>query len=52
MIKFIYMERYFTRTFFRFFAGFVAIIAIAFGVMYVAGSRLSPEQIDNVATPR
>lgn len=46
------MERYFTKTFFRFFAGFVAIIAIAFGVMYIAGSRLSSGPVDNVAAPR
>ncbi|KKW35791.1 MAG: hypothetical protein UY84_C0001G0214 [Candidatus Adlerbacteria bacterium GW2011_GWA2_54_12] len=46
------MERYFTKTFFRFFMGFVAIIALAFGVMYIAGSQLFQGPIDNVAAPR
>ncbi len=32
------MERFFTKTFFKFFFGFVAIISVAFGVMIAASS--------------
>ena len=45
------MNRYFTKTFFRFFVGFVAIITIAFGVMLIT-SNLSAPKVDNVAHPR
>lgn len=45
------MKRYFTKTFFRFFVGFVAIITVAFGVMLVA-SNVGVRQVDNVAHPR
>lgn len=44
------MERFFTKTFLKFFLGFVAIIAVAFGVLVVT-SQVSPD-IDNVAAPR
>jgi hypothetical protein len=47
------MEQYFTKTFFRFFFGFLVIIAVAFGVLIVT-SHLSPSPgtIDNTATPQ
>lgn len=45
------MERYFTKTFFRFFVGFVAIITLAFGVVMVV-SHISVPKVDNVAYPR
>ena len=44
-------NRYFTKTFFRFFVGFVAIVTVAFGVMLVASSVGTPT-VDNVAHPR
>ena len=45
------MNRYFTKTFFRFFVGFVAIITLAFGMVMVV-SNLSVPKVDNVAHPR
>ena len=45
------MERYFTKTFFRFFVGFVAIITIAFGVVVLV-SNIGVPKVDNVAHPR
>ena len=45
------MNRYFTKTFFRFFIGFVAIVTIAFGVVVMV-SNLSVPKVDNVAHPR
>lgn len=45
------MERFFTKTFFRFFTGFVIIISIAFGVLAVTSSQLERHTVDNVATP-
>jgi hypothetical protein len=46
------MNRYFTETFYRFFLGFVAIIAVAFGIM-LGASAFSPEppNVDNIAHP-
>ncbi|MDP4020939.1 MAG: hypothetical protein Q8P58_02790 [Candidatus Adlerbacteria bacterium] len=44
------MNRYFTKTFFRFFVGFVAIITIAFGIIVIA-SNLSAPETDNIAAP-
>lgn len=44
------MERFFTKTFLKFFLGFVAIIAVAFGVLIVT-SAVAPD-VDNVAAPR
>jgi hypothetical protein len=39
------MNRFFTPTFFRFFFGFLFIIAIAFGVLLVTASQMpSPEE--------
>jgi hypothetical protein len=40
------------KTFFRFFMGFVAIIALAFGVLVFAGSQLETHPVDNVAQPQ
>jgi hypothetical protein len=45
------MDRYFTKTFFRFFVGFVAIIAVAFGIVVVV-SNINVPKVDNVAQPR
>jgi len=45
------MNRYFTKTFFRFFVGFVAIITVAFGVMMLV-SNIGAPAVDNVAHPR
>jgi hypothetical protein len=47
------MERYFTKAFFKFFFGFLVIIAVAFGVLVVT-SHMGPESptIDNTATPQ
>ena len=45
------MNRYFTKTFFRFFVGFVAIITVAFGVMMLA-SNIGTPAVNNVAHPR
>jgi hypothetical protein len=39
--------RWFTKTFFNFFFGFLALIAVAFGVLLFAGSQTTP--IDNIA---
>lgn len=44
------MRPFFTKTFVRFFVGFVVIIGLAFGVL-VATSQIS-QPIDNVAAPR
>ena len=44
------MNRYFTRSFFRFFLGFVVILAIAFGVLIGASTQM-PKSVDNVASP-
>ena len=41
----------FTKTFVRFFVGFLCIIGVAFAVMAVVGS-LGPKGVDNVAAPR
>ena len=45
------MNQYFTKTFFRFFFGFLTIIALAFGVIMVASS-VSPKPVDSVASPQ
>lgn len=42
----------FNNTFFHFFFGFVAIIAVAFGVLMVAGVLDQVNNVDNVAQPR
>lgn len=46
------MNRYFTKTFVRFFVGFVAIIGVAFGVLAIASSFTVPVEVDNVAAPQ
>jgi len=45
------MNRYFTKTFYRFFLGFLAILAIAFGVMALTASVAS-SPVDTVAHPQ
>lgn len=45
------MNRFFTKTFFRFFFSFLAIITVAFGVIVIASS-LNVPAIDTVAFPR
>lgn len=43
----------FDRDFYRFFMGFIAIIAVAFGVLIWAGySQRSAPNVDNVASPQ
>ena len=42
------MNKYFTKTFFKFFFGFLVIIAIAFGVL-VGASAFSASSVDNSA---
>jgi hypothetical protein len=45
------MNRFFTKTFFKFFFAFLIIIGIAFGVLvFTAGQTPSP--VDNVALPK
>ena len=44
------MQKYFTKTFFRFFFGFLVIIAVAFGIL-IAVSAFNPTAIDNIAKP-
>jgi len=43
--------RFFTKTFTRFFFGFLCIIGIAFAVMIVASNE-GPRPVDNVAVPQ
>jgi len=43
--------RFFTRTFTKFFFGFLCIIGLAFAVMLVAANQ-GPQPVDNVAVPR
>ncbi|MEK7109540.1 MAG: hypothetical protein AAB919_03900 [Patescibacteria group bacterium] len=43
--------RFFTKTFTKFFLGFLCIIGLAFAVMLVA-SGVAPQPVDNVAVPR
>ena len=45
------MNRFFTKTFFRFFFVFLVIIGIAFGVMLYTASQVPPS-VDNIALPR
>ncbi len=42
----------FNRTFFNFFFGFVAIVAVAFGILIVTGSQEQANPVDNVAQPQ
>ncbi len=47
------MKRYFTPTFARFVFGFLAIIAVAFGVVIVVSSQAPhAAPVDNVALPQ
>ena len=42
----------FDKTFYHFFFAFVAIIAVAFGVLIVTGLQTPPSPVDNVALPQ
>lgn len=42
----------FNKTFFNFFLGFVAIIALAFGVLIWSGLQESPTPAENIAQPQ
>jgi hypothetical protein len=44
------MDRYFNKSFFKFFLGFLVIIAIAFGILIYA-STVMPPPVDNLAKP-
>ena len=46
------MNRFFAKTFYKFFFSFLVIIAIAFGVMLVASSALPRAPVDSVASPQ
>lgn len=46
------MDRYFTKTFVKFFVGFVLIIGVAFGVLALSSTLSAPAPIDNLAVPR
>ena len=48
------MNRYFSKTFFKFLTAFLAIISVAFVVVYVAGTwgDATPQSVDNVALPK
>jgi hypothetical protein len=45
--------RFFTKTFIRFFLGFLAIIAVAFGIILIASDLSAPQTqpVDNIAQP-
>jgi hypothetical protein len=45
------MKPVFTKTFIHFFMGFLAILAVAFGVMLTASSHLNTSSVDAVAHP-
>ena len=48
------MDKFFTKTFFKFFFAFLFIIAAAFGVLLYAASQEAPQvaPVDNVAQPQ
>ena len=46
------MNPYFTKTFIRFFVGFVVIIGVAFGVLSITSALDAPVPIDNLAAPQ
>ncbi len=48
------MKRYFTKTFFHYFFGFVGIIVLAFVALGFVSEKnnIQPQAIDNVAQPR
>ena len=48
------MRRYFTKTFWHFFFGFLAILVVAFGVLLVDALHQAPPvaPVDNVALPQ
>ncbi len=48
------MDRYFTKTFVRFFVAFLVILGMAFGVIILASSEVPAptEPVDNVALPQ
>jgi dolichol kinase len=46
------MDRFFTKTFMRFFVGFVLIIGAAFGVLALANNFEGPSPVDNLAAPK
>jgi len=45
-------NRFFTKTFTKFFFAFVVIIGGAFGVLIVASTMVPPTAVDSVASPR
>ncbi len=48
------MDKFFTKTFFKFFFAFLVIIGVAFGVLIYAASKEPPQvsSVDNVAQPQ
>ena len=45
------MDRFFTKTFFKFFFVFLIIIGVAFGVLVYTAAQ-APSPVDNVALPQ
>ncbi len=45
-------NRFFTKTFTKFFFAFVLIIGGAFGVLVVASTLVPPTAVDSVASPK
>lgn len=48
------MDKFFTKTFFRFLTTFLAILAIAFGVLTYTAHEMNaaPNPVDTTATPQ
>jgi lipopolysaccharide export LptBFGC system permease protein LptF len=44
------MDRYFTKTFFKFFFAFLVIIAVAFGILLFTASQ-TPQPQEQIAVP-
>ena len=45
------MDRYFTKSFFKFFFAFLIIIAVAFGVLLFTASKATPSPEEQIAQP-
>ena len=45
------MDRFFTKTFFKFFFAFLVIIGVAFGILVFTANQ-NPRPVDNVALPQ
>jgi hypothetical protein len=45
------MNRFFTKTFFKFFFAFLVIIGVAFGILLITANQ-NPNSVDNIALPQ